>query len=93
MTNLFFKLPLLILASLIITGFIVNASVQLFRHKKTSTAGYGYRFYELFLTKAPLDSERCLFDRHIPGLLWNKMGLSKVGIDDFLQHMQDYYSV
>ena len=78
---------LLILASLIITGFIVNASVQLFRHKKTSTQVMDTDSTTVFNESSLLIPKGVYFDKTHTWAFMEQNGIVKVGIDDFLQHI------
>jgi glycine cleavage system H lipoate-binding protein/ABC-type phosphate transport system substrate-binding protein len=81
------KTALLILASIIVTGFIVDATLRYLRHKKASVliANSGSQ---------PVPDENSLiipkgiyFDKTHTWAFMEQNGVVKVGVDDFLQHI------
>jgi glycine cleavage system H lipoate-binding protein/ABC-type phosphate transport system substrate-binding protein len=85
--NAVLKTALLILASLIVTGFIVGASVRFLRNRKTAEQIEGSDSQTVFDENSVLIPKGVYFDKTHTWAFMEQNGIVKVGIDDFLQHI------
>lgn len=81
------KIALIILASIIILGFIIDASVRFARRRKAVMNAEGNNS-QLFLNENSLVLPKGLyFDKTHTWAFMEQNGIVKVGVDDFLQHI------
>jgi glycine cleavage system H lipoate-binding protein/ABC-type phosphate transport system substrate-binding protein len=85
--NTFPKIILLILASLIITGLVVDASIRFLRRKKTAIQIANANSQPVFNENSVLVPKGLYFDKTHTWAFMEQNGIVKVGIDDFLQHI------
>ena len=85
--NAILKTALLILASLIIVGSIVGASVRFLRNTKTIEQIAGSDSRTVFDENSLLIPKGVYFDKTHTWAFMEQNGIVKVGIDDFLQHI------
>jgi glycine cleavage system H lipoate-binding protein/ABC-type phosphate transport system substrate-binding protein len=81
------KIALIILASIIIMGFIIDASVRLARRRKDVIPVEGNNSH-LFLNESSLSLPKGLYyDKTHTWAFMDQNGIIKIGVDDFLQHI------